>query len=315
MSSVPNLRGRDAHCARRYNDAIGGGSRPCITKPDVAVKKPAAYLLLLSIVWPVEILAGADGPAGPKTLEELVARVREQEALFVDLDVTIKTSWQFHPDPQPPRRGMGFGPRVADSVEATIHCVRSGEQLFAARDEVVSLTSGTKLRGRSLAVSDGMQTVAIDDNNSATVFRRRYEPAWVLPPHSWPLFPLEVNFPLSLYLQGTEAIKASPKVPRTPIERGSAFEFNKVESAFLGTDSVGELRCVKVQIQRWHYTRDPPIVQYLWLAKDRNYHVAQVQTVWTRNGRDIPGDAMRREAQAKKEEAERKNKGAAPAKP
>ncbi len=228
--------------------------------------------------------------ASPTTIEEVIARVREQEAVFRDLDVTLKTSWKFHPQPRQPRGGFDGGPAVMEMIEATLRQVTQGDRLFCSRDEVTSLTSGEKVAAKSLAVHDGTKTVAIDEGNSATVFERRYEPAWFFPPHCWPLFTLEVNFPLSVYLQGTAAMKSHPKVRRFSVERGSVFEFYKVEADLVGEETIDELACIKLKVRRWHRTKDAPETQYLWLAKDRSYHVARCRTAWLRNGEEVSGE-------------------------
>jgi hypothetical protein len=74
---------------------------------------------------------------------------------------------------------------------------------------------------------------------------------------------------------------------------GDVFEFNKVESQLLGEEMIDGLDCVKVRVKRWYYTSSPPAIQDLWLAKQRNFHVAQCRTSFSERGKDVPSDATR----------------------
>ena len=86
-------------------------------------------------------------------------------------------------------------------------------------------------------------------------------------------------------------MKSCPKVGRLPTEKGSVFEFNKVESQLLGEEAIDGLDCVKVRVKRWYYTKSPPALQDLWLAKQRNFHVAQCRTFSSEKGKEVPYDA------------------------
>ncbi|HLN27723.1 MAG TPA: M56 family metallopeptidase [Gemmataceae bacterium] len=227
-------------------------------------------------------------------IAKLIVKVRENEARLQNLDATVKTSGIFHPKPKERRsETIGFGPSVLRATEEIDRVVTQGSRYFFSGDDVVSLTSGEKRTGKRIAVFDGTQTVAIEEGNSAAVYHARYEPAQIVPPHCWGIFTLEVNFPLSIYLQGTEAMKSHPKVRRHPVERGSVFEFYKVEAELIGEEKLDDLDCVKVKVRRWYYTKETPSIQYLWLAKDRNYHVARCRTAWFRKGKEEPGDETR----------------------
>ncbi len=168
-----------------------------------------------------------------------------------------------------------------------------GDRLYFSGEDVTSSASGEKVREKRISVFDGSQTVAIEEGNSVTVYQGRHEPAQLFPPHCWGLFHLEVNFPFSVYLQGTKAMKSYPKVRRLPRECGSVFEFNKVESQLAGEETIDGLDCVKVRVKRWYYTSDRPAIQDLWLAKQCNFHVAQCRTSFVEKGMEVPRDATR----------------------
>jgi thiol-disulfide isomerase/thioredoxin len=233
-------------------------------------------------------------PSEVRNLDNLIAKVRENEALFQNLDATIKTSRIFSAEPEAKTTSsFHFGPSTIRAFAETDHLVTQGGRYSFSGEDVVSLTSGEKRTGKRIAVFDGTQSVAIEDGNSTTVYQGRYEPVQFMPPHSWGVFTLEVNFPLSVYLRGTAAFKTHPKVRRFPVERGSVFEFNKVEAELAGVEQLDGLDCIKVKVRRWYYTRDVPSMEYLWLAKDRNYHVARCRTAWFRKGQERPGDETR----------------------
>ena len=168
-----------------------------------------------------------------------------------------------------------------------------GDRFSFSGESVVSLKSGQRLVTKHASAFDGTQTVAVDEGNSATVFDGRHEPPAMFPPHCWGIFTLEVNFPLSVYLQGTAALKLHPKVRRYPVARGSLYELYKVESEFSGEETVNGLDCLKVKVRSWPYSNGLPVVGYLWLAKDRNYHVARCQTAWIQGAKEVPGDETR----------------------
>lgn len=250
--------------------------------------------------------ASADSIAGQKSktarpsspaagLDELIRQIRQNEALYRNLDCTVHTVRQYEVSAGGASDTTGgdvsFGSFQPRTTEETDRTVTVGDRLYFAGEDVTSLVSGEKLRGKRTWVFDGSQTVAIEDGNSVTVYQGREEPAQLVPPHCWGIFPLAVNFPLSVYLQGTKAMKACPKVGRFPTERGSVFEFNKVESQLLGEEAIDGLECVKVRVKRWYYTKSPPALQDLWLAKQRNFHVVQCRTSFSEDGKDVPYDA------------------------
>ncbi|HEY2841258.1 MAG TPA: M56 family metallopeptidase [Pirellulales bacterium] len=210
----------------------------------------------------------------------LIAKVREQEERFGDYSATIRLSREFAPPAEEKVTfGMSFGPSPVRGWLETNRQVVQGERFKVLGDETTLLASSEKLESKRECVCDGAKTVTIEAG-TAMIQAGRMEPPQMLLPHDWGMFHLEVNFPLSVYLGGTEAMKSCPKVRRHPAEHGAVFEFNKIETKLLDDEQVDGLDCAKVRVQRWHYTKDPPTIQYLWLAKDRNYHVAKTRTAY-----------------------------------
>ena len=93
----------------------------------------------------------------------------------------------------------------------------------------------------------------------------------VFPAHTLSLAHYRVNFPLSTYLGGTEAIHARLGYTREVAESNSRDVFRKVEVRFDGEEEVDGLRCVKLRVDRWYQPNSPPTTQHLWLAIERNY--------------------------------------------
>ena len=234
------------------------------------------------------------------SLEEVIRKVRENEALLQNLDFTVRKVHQLAVSDEG-KSAVATIPSAAAAPaasyqtvgEETIRTVTADGRLYFSGGDVTALASGEKLRGKRIWVFNGSQTVAIEEGNSATLYQGRYEPGQFLPPHCWGIYHLAVNFPLSVYLQGTEAIKSYRKAPRISQEMGDSLEFNKVESQVLGEETIGGLDCVKVRVKRWYYTSSPPAFQDLWLAKDRNFHVAQCRTSFPENGKEDARDVTR----------------------
>ena len=238
--------------------------------------------------------AEPDRDPNPTDMVRLIAKVRENEALLQNLDATVKTSRIFYPEPKERRSGtIDFGPSILRATEEVNRVATRGNRYYFSGDDIVSLTSGDKTTKKRIAVFDGTRTVAIEEGNSTVVYQGRYEPARIVPPHCWGIFTLEVNFPLSIYLQGTEPMKSHPKVRRYPVERGSVYEFYKVTAELIGREKLDNLDCMKLKVRRWYYTKDTPSIQYLWLAIDRNYHVARCRTAWLRKEKEEEGDETR----------------------
>lgn len=242
-----------------------------------------------------EVVSPAVSANLPEPLRDLVTRIQEQEARLRNLDVTIEQVQVF-------RIGTaatgGFAdtaelgpatPTIARSTGDIARIITQGDR-FSYSAELTVSTEGAdrKNLGKRLAVYDGADTVAIDEGNIATLFRGRHEPASMAPPHVWCLLASYAGIPLSTYLQGTDAIRAHPKAP---FSSGGTFgfEIGQVECELTGEEVLGSLACITLKVQRRSRPTDPPTIDYLWLAKDRNYHVAQCKTAWMNRGTEVPG--------------------------
>ena len=234
----------------------------------VAVETPEAKNAAASSASPAEKLA------------EVIAKVRENEALLQNIDYVIHTT-----------RKLGRG----DSrIETTGHTVTTGPKLYYSGKEIVTTQLGEGKAIARLTVCDGTETVSIEEGVCVTIQEGRYEPPQVIPPHSWGLFHQDISVPLSVYLQGTDALRSHPKVRRYPLQRDATIRHDAVTPQWVGEETIDGLDCVRIHIEWWDLDRQPRSNQDLWLAKDRNYHVAQFVTSYIeKNGRDFGREGSR----------------------
>jgi thiol-disulfide isomerase/thioredoxin len=232
----------------------------------------AAALLAVTPVLPGRTDAAGDGPgADPKDerMDGIVAAVRAEEAKFRDLEYTLRITTR-EVDPKAPA-----GPGAVTSAE-TREVVLQGD-LVRFRSKVSRRTFNADQTIEEVSAFDGERTRTVVAGNCVNIHLGRFEHPDVYPAHCLPLIHYRLNFPLSVYLSGTEAIHAHPKYGKFLRESGSVHEFTKVVARYEGEETVDGLRCVKVRCDRWYYSNDTPVIHHLWLATDRNYHVVKQQ--------------------------------------
>jgi thiol-disulfide isomerase/thioredoxin len=211
--------------------------------------------------------AGAeDGPkSGPNEarMAALIAAVRAEEAKYRDIEYVARITTR-KADPKDPG-----GPGAVTSEE-TRRVVLEGDRTFF-RGESATKVFKAERHKQEVSAFDGERTRTVIDGNCVNVHLGRVEHPDIYPAHTLPLIHYHLNFPLSVYLGGTEAIHAHPKYGRFQRETGSVHEFTKVEAQVEGEEQVDGLRCLKVRVERWYYSKDVPALQHLWLALERNY--------------------------------------------
>lgn len=205
-------------------------------------------------------------------LAEIIQKVRDNEKLFQNLDVTIVSNGQLA-DPKFQKHWN------ESSTEQRSRTVWQNELLYFDGEETRASADGKSITERQKSAYDGERTHSFQRGNSANVHLERHESSAVFPPHTWTLKNLRINFPLSVYLQGTDAVRKHPKVHNYANEGGSVFEFTKVETSLDGEEEVGGLACIKVRCRRWYYSNDKPQVHTLWLCPERNFHCVKMQTL------------------------------------
>ncbi len=230
---------------------------------------PAASLLVACYLlsWAPRAFAGEEdaaatsvekpriekSPADEK-LAEIIRAVADAEKRYRQLDARLIA------------RRTGEKP-VPLREEIHLHFVWQGDLFyFEAREKHLAPT-GEPTEGRRVSAYDGERTRSVVYGNCVNIHRGRHPWPQLYLPHCWCLYFGKVHFPLSVYLSGTEAIKASPYSRKGSGEHGTIFEFPRVECSYEGEDTVDGLACAKIRCRRWHYSHDVPTVSLVWLAR------------------------------------------------
>jgi hypothetical protein len=193
----------------------------------------------------------------------IVAAVRAEEAKYRDIEYVARIVIRDvkRNDPVDP----------ADvATQSTRRVVLQGDRIYF-RNVSFDRVLATRRRQEEISAYDGERTCTVVAGNGVNIHPGRFERPDVYPAHSLPLAHYRVNVPLSVYLSGTEAIRAHPKYPRFVGESGSIYEFTDVVTHFEGEEKVDGLLCAKIRVDRRGYSRSPSSAQYLWLAPERNY--------------------------------------------
>jgi BlaR1 peptidase M56 len=208
-------------------------------------------------------------------LADVIAALRAEEERFRDIDYSLRLTTR-KVDPKAPD-----GPGDIQSQEIR-RVVLQGDRVWF-RGESTTRVFKTDRRREELSAYDGERTRSVIAGNSANIHLGRFEHTDVYPAHSVPLIHYRLNFPLSVYLSGGDAIHAHPKYGHFTRESGSVNEFTKVEAHVEGEEQVEGLRCLKIRVNRWYYSTDVPVLQHLWLAPDRNYLCIKERSSWPKS--------------------------------
>jgi hypothetical protein len=208
-------------------------------------------------------------------MEMVIEAVKENEARYHNLETTTTITAEFDAKE-----------RVYTKQVETAHVVRQDDLIYYRGSTEFLRGDDPPRRFERLSAYDGERTRSVEVGNSANIHLARYEASQVYPPHTWAMNPLWVNFPLSVYLQGTQAVAAHPKVRRIPRPAGAVYEMTKVECEYLDEESLGDLRCHKIRCQRWSRLTSSPMTHILWLAPERNYLCVKVESMYAESLRD-----------------------------
>jgi thiol-disulfide isomerase/thioredoxin len=220
------------------------------------------------------------------SLDKVIAALRAEEEKYRDIEYSLRLTTR-KVDPKAPE-----GPGDVQSQE-TRHVVLQGDRVWF-RGESTTRVFKTDLRREELSAYDGERTRSVIAGNCANIHLGRFEHPDVYPAHTVPLIHYRLNFPLSVYLSGGDAIHAHPKYGHFTRESGSVNEFTKVEAHVEGEEQVDGLPCLKIKVNRWYYSNDVPVLQYLWLAPERNYLCIKEQLSWPKSMfGDLPMHEMR----------------------
>jgi beta-lactamase regulating signal transducer with metallopeptidase domain/thiol-disulfide isomerase/thioredoxin len=208
-------------------------------------------------------------------LGNVIAALRAEEEKYRDIEYSLKLTTR-KAEPKAPD-----GPGEVQSEE-TRHVVLQGDRV-SFRGESTTRLFKTDRRREEFSAYDGERTRSVIAGNSANIHLGRFEHPDVYPAHTVPLIHYRLNFPLSVYLSGGDAIRAHPKYGHFMQESGSVTEFTKVEAHVEGEERVDGLRCLKIRVSRWYYSKDVPVLQHLWLAPERNYLCIKERLSWPKS--------------------------------
>lgn len=235
-----------------------------------------------SISDPTQVAQQAE--AQPQSLDDalmamVIEAVKENEARYRNLETTTTITAEYDATKH------FYTKRVE-----TAHVVQQGELIYYRGSTEFQHADDPQRRFERLSAYDGERTRTVEVGNSANIHLARYEASQVYPPHTWAMKPLWVNFPLSVYLQGTPAVAAHPKVRRIPRPAGTVYEMTQVQCEYAGMEKVGDLSCHKIRCQRWSRLTSPPATHILWLAPERNYLCVKTQLTYASTGNELPSE-------------------------
>ncbi len=283
---------RRLHHAERTPRLTGGGG----TILSVVAVVSLAVACLWGCTPSAETADGDDSKNSPSgdltglTLPKIISAVREQEQRYRNLEYVVRQEYFFRsdhplhpwsivggstPEKTLPPAPMETSPRVVE----TIHVVHQGDLVSFRLDRTARTTEGMQPAHRSESAYDGTRTVSVEHGHSANINLSRYEASQVVPPHVWAMQQLGVNFPLSVFLEGGDALHAHPKVRHRLKPGWYDFFRAETESESLEIERVGGLRCVKIRMLRRYGPRRRPDEYLLWLAVDRNYLCVKSQLI------------------------------------
>lgn len=262
-----------------------------------------AYLRPISIACQAVLLGGVvlmarhtaladdepDQPASAPVLESdtrlrhIIERVETNEPLYRQLETVVRFTRRYADASQ--------NGRLVPAVMARWHTILQGDLVWFRAEDLAKRTNGDKRPGGTLSVFDGQISRNIEYGNCVNIRQGRYEPWQITPPHAWAMHHFRANFPLSVFLRGTDAIDNHPKPRHFAHHGGSLYDFARLEVISELDETIDGLDCAKVRCRRWYSDKSQPVVEVLWLAKERNYLCVRSQTLL--NDRGFIGDEGR----------------------
>ncbi len=231
----------------------------------------AGWMLVLGLFGlGMEVIA-ADEPREAR-MTAIVAAVCAEEARFNDIEYAARIIVR------DTRRQDLANPAEVTSM-TTRRVVFLGDR-FYLRNEAYERRRLHKFRQEEISAYDGERTRSVIAGNCASIQVGRFQHPDIVPIHSLPLAHHGITFPLSVYLNGTEAVHAYLKYTPNIAASGAWNVFRKIEIRYEDEEPLDGLRCAKVRVDRWYQPNDPPVTQYLWLARERNFHCVKEQCPW-----------------------------------
>lgn len=223
---------------------------------------PRAALLMGILPGIVAIMAHSNVSADDE-LAAVMDNLHQNEALYEDIEIVWRSSFTF-----------GEIKRVTDqhlrSRERNGRYVRQDGMYYIDHEtdqasEVVAVHRGL------LQAYDGEMTRILEERGGhiGNVVKEFQDTRYKVLPHALPLRRKHVKVPLSIWLQGREAIRAhlNGEIDKTT-------ELYDQTLSYLGLETVDDLECAVVSVAYYRRGGDPEKLisrRHFWLAVDRNY--------------------------------------------
>jgi len=160
-------------------------------------------LITLAGSWATTASEGSATSDTKDPMAAILAALRAEEAKYQNLEYLIRTTSR-----KPGEAADEF------TTEDTRHIALQGDRVFC-RSTSSEQISGTLAYQKQVSVYDGDKTRTVIEGNCVNSHAGRFEHPDVVPAHSVSLLHYQLNFPLSVYLAGTEAIHSHPSMVDT----------------------------------------------------------------------------------------------------
>ncbi len=233
-------------------------------------------MLKLSLLSLAVAFCGAVGLDDQSRLRQITDNIRQNEALYDDLEVV----WEFRYRKLNPKRP---DPRMIISSEAGGRSVSQGRFFYV---DIEGENLDFDGQQRSIARRrgfDGATTRLVERKALANVIKGREEDSQAFHPHRIPFRREFMMVPLSTYVRGAEAIKAHPS---GHVDAGVIMRVS-----YKGEDEVAGLMCQKIGIERLLETEGGPVKSgenVVWLAQERNFLPVKTDGYYFRASVDLP---------------------------
>jgi hypothetical protein len=217
--------------------------------------------------------------AADKSLAEIIAAIRKNEALYNNIEVYLTETYDIG------KRKGAAGPDFVESTEwkKQTRSVMLGGKYRVDVTETLKMADGSQLTRKKLGVFDGKTTFALHGDEKQTLAGRQ-DHVDLVRPHMLLLSGRWLRAPLSVYLSGDKAMRAWPGTRYDP----QYF----LESEYRGTRKYKgrELSVVRVTM----YTKSPNEVRFnhnadeFWLDPKRNFLPVRILAYTFRWSKSLP---------------------------
>lgn len=217
---------------------------------------------MLAVLW-LSAMGLSAARGANMTIQDIVENVRRNEALYDNLDVTMKYHYELSlPNGASPPTLEGGG-TVPGETDLVTHYVRQNG-MYRLDDEGGSTTAmGYRAEDRVRAF-DGEQTRLYEQHAIGNIVTGRLDDGLRIEPHILLLRPiLEARVPLSVFLSGDKAVRAHP----LNVLGGDI----GLTSSYKGTTDFDGLHCHLVWVLTTDASGEPIHRHELLLAEGRNY--------------------------------------------